>query len=90
MIFQLQKNVTNLGAGKEAYCTKKSAGKEAYCTKRVAGKEAYCTKWCEKRILMDTGHLGCPPESGRGVGVRGQSDLFGKGEGTNQLKTRPM
>ena len=44
MIFQLKKQVTKTGAGKEAYCTKTGAGKEAYCTKRGAGKEAYCTK----------------------------------------------
>ena len=41
MIFQLQKLVTILGAGKEAYCTKTGAGKEAYCTKTCAGKRIY-------------------------------------------------
>ena len=44
MIFQLQKLVTILGAGKEAYCTKTGAGKEAYCTQTGAGKEAVCTQ----------------------------------------------
>ena len=44
MIFKLQKLVTTLSAGKEAYCTILGAGKEAYCTILVAGKEAYCTK----------------------------------------------
>ena len=48
MIFQLQKLVTILGAGKEAYCTKTGAGKEAYCTKTGAGKG----------YLWAIGHLG--------------------------------
>ena len=43
MISQLQKLVTFLGAGREAYCTIIVAGKEVYCTKTGAGKEAYCT-----------------------------------------------
>ena len=44
MIFKLQKLVTTLGAGKEAYCTILGEGKEAYCNKTGAGKEAYFTK----------------------------------------------
>ena len=56
MIFQLQKLVTILGAGKEAYCTKTGAGKETYFTKTGAGKEAYCTKTGDK-VLELKNHL---------------------------------
>ena len=58
VIFEFQKLVTTLGAGKKVYGTIFGAGNKAYYTKTGAGTEAYCTK-----TGAEKGYLWLPVES---------------------------
>ena len=81
MIYQLQKLVTNLCVGKEAYSSILDVGKEAYYTIPGAGKQAYSTiPWAGNGYSWANGHWAfmLPFRMGEKCHwVRGQSDHIG-------------